>query len=232
MVFLVTACGRQRPETVWLFDDDELTMLNGNVKEIAIGNDAPSTNLFYRAYFDRQGNLLRSERRTAITSGFLRAFNITRDTTKMEYSILNDENGKNIAIVGKSLGDNHFTSKWKFDGQDRLSSYVRDVNDSLSITGSYKFDSAGILIEHKLIFPSSAKPVLYKYKYDRSNRLVESMSFEKINGKDSCIAKQTIKYNSFDSHQNWTRMIKYIQQNTTLIKYWYNDTVTREITYY
>jgi len=63
-VVVIASCRRQPPQHVWILDHDELEMLNGNVKQVTIGEISSRKDANYDIVkFDESGDLRYSEKR-------------------------------------------------------------------------------------------------------------------------------------------------------------------------
>ena len=63
-IFVVALCKKERPTQVCIYDDHEVTMLNGNVQQVSILHNSEPPDFFYYIYFDEEGNLTHVEKRT------------------------------------------------------------------------------------------------------------------------------------------------------------------------
>jgi hypothetical protein len=238
IVLLLTACRRERPTTVWLCDDYEVTLLKGNVKQVLISYNSQPTDFFYRVYFDEEGNLTHSEQRALDIAQMEHQTDSTIITENIKYSLQSDYSGNKVAVVGsisgdlsnKSQSEDKYTnrSKWEFDRSDHAIDYIPAI-DAASDTGRYRYNAAGDLVEYKRNYQNLADRDLYKYKYDYNHRIIECDFFDS----GWLLSTTSFRYKSFDSHKNWTVRISFqknlgpgggVAPNT--------DTVIRKITYY
>jgi len=121
MIFLVASCKKERPKQVWIYNDHEVTMLNGNVKQISISYQSEPAGFFYRVYFDEQGNLTRSEKRKFSIVQMENVSDSTIENERIQYAVQRDADGRRIAITGSIFNkDYNLTDKSKTE--DAISS--------------------------------------------------------------------------------------------------------------
>ena len=188
LIVLLTACKHKKPAVVWFFDEESLTMLNGNVEQVSISYNSQPTYFFYRLYFDEQGNLTHSEKRALDIVQMEHETDSTIINETIKYSLKSHFNGNKIAIVGsisgvgvdKSKAEDKYTnkSKWEFDQRGRAIDYIEFI-DGPSDTGRYRYNAAGDLIEYKRNYRSIADRDLYMYKYDQNHLIIESDFYDK-----------------------------------------------------
>lgn len=239
-IFLVASCKKERPTQVWIYDDHEVTILNGNVQQVSISHNSEPSDFFYHIYFDVEGNLTYVEKRTLDIAQMEHETDSTIGSQKIKYSLQHDGNGNKIAIVGsisgtdnnlrdKSKGEYTNSSKWQFDKNGHAVDYIPSINGPPKNTGHYKYSAAGDLIEYRQSYSDFDDRDLYKYKYDQNHRMIEIDFYDD----DWPVSITSFEYKSFDSNKNWTVRISH-HKNYGL---WsetapWTDTLTRKITYY
>lgn len=232
MLVLFASCKKQRPKQVWIYNEDGAEMLYGNVKELSIGDSAKGD--FYAMYFDREGNMSKSINRSISISQTIIEKDSTKDTTvyidTIKYIFEFGQNGKKTAIIGNVSSVNlQYRSKWEFDKEGKLTRSTNGIDDSISSINEYKNDTAGNVIERKYSHMSGhIAPDIYKYKYDNTNRMIE----EDLLDESWLLTKNNFRYISFDSHNNWIKMISHSESFPPMSKFSHTDTTTRKITYY
>ncbi len=238
VIALVTACKRQKVDRVLIYDDAErVEWLNGPVKQVFVGKDSLLTHDFSRVDFDEKGNMIRSETNYVnVSTGDNGVKDSSVINSKVTYTAVYNGNGMRRCVLGtytdhwRRTSDTTTTTVLKFEFDKSGNLTHRDTpSDTLGSGDFYQYNKKGELIAYKHIFGTLAEPDSYKYKYDRNHRLIESNLYE---GEEFLI-KNGFKYLSFDSHQNWTKVVITEESHSSLMSFWaMPDTITRKITYY
>jgi hypothetical protein len=223
LVMIVASCRKKEPILkVWISGGD---WLNGNVKEVFIGDDK----YFDKDFFDKKGDLMYTSSRSLNIWEDKDGKHSEIDSQKVIYSSLYDISGNKIAMTASYRGDNIHKSKWEFDKSGRAVNFIPDITDTPYLCTSHcKYDAKGDMIEYKEHFCSHREPELYKYKYNNEHQMVESS----LSDDSYLLAKTNYQYLEFDSHKNWTKCISRRQSFPPLLKSYRTDTITRKITYY
>jgi hypothetical protein len=147
----MASCKKERPKHVWIYDEHEVTILNGNVKEVSTGDSTLSANYYY-VHFDEQGNLTHSEKRTLDIAQIEHETDSTIGSEQIKYALQHNANGNKIAIIGSIAGKDslfgeltnkskwkyNIRSKWEFDRRGHVIYYIRGIDEPPNDTGRYK----------------------------------------------------------------------------------------------
>jgi len=236
----------QQPKQVWLYKTEGAEILNGNVKELSLG-DSLSKGGCYVAHFNKGGNMTSSFERHDIVSSHNNVVDTVTFLRKIEYEFRYDSEGRKLTMTGRisesemkdqtPLRHNTYTSQWSFDRNGFIINCVPNLADTSFSTVTYKYDRAGNIIAFDQFFYPGKKnrhitPDLRRYKYDNEHHVTEDILL--LHYKDSMMVevKYDYKFLSFDKHHNWTKGIvhwnNYIPEerdSATWIE-------TRKITYY
>jgi hypothetical protein len=231
---LLVSCKSQGPRQVWLYNEDGAEMLNGNVKEILIGDSLKGD--FNVVHFDEQGNMsVSSERRTS-TSITVPEKDTIRDTSvdniKTTYTFFYNQ-GHIKAIKYKVSGSCNscpgYSGIFEFDSQGHLAT-KGNPRDSTGEMIYYKCDTTGYVFKSTEVHRGQlAESEVYGYKHDNKHLLIEKTSSEG----NVLLDRRIFEYKAFDSNHNWIKKICRLHD--------YNPgghcdsatfTVTRKITYY
>jgi len=242
MIFLMASCKRERPKHIWIFDRDDLEMLNGNVDQVTIGDSSSSKDEYYHTVkFDESGNLIYSEKRYLDVMIMEKKTDSTIEDTKTRYHVLSDLLGNRTAITGNVSGKDPYTSKWELNKQGQVIKYESDGVDSIGDVTNFDYNAGGDLVKSFRLHPSNhVEPDLYKYKYDKNHHIIEVSLYEpnssmydpEFRGKDVLLRKTRIEYKALDGHNNWTQKIEYHDTYPPMVRHSSTGTVTRIITYY
>jgi hypothetical protein len=210
VLLLLVSCTskKQEPTITWLYGYGQVEKLSGHVKSLIEERSFGGKPIPYFIYtFNNKGDVIKIEDgfQSGITS----------------YNTLYNNNGKKTEAIGL-YGDSGKEIKevYKYDDNEHLTECIGNANKLSQDTDRFIYDDLGNLIEHQQYFEK--KPLwIFKYKYDKNAHsigFVQSMTTRRDSFKTS--AKDTSRYISFDSHNNWTKAI------------FLKETITRKITYY
>lgn len=218
------------------FDDEELVVLNGDVKQLKINYEDTQDKLidagdYGIVYLDKHGDVIK------MITGFHGSFFQTN------YFTIYNTKGKRVKSIGylrrsdpTSIPQNLFRAPSKkidtgkiimevynYDNHNHIIKSTLDPTKVSAEMKTYKYDDND-MIECDNYSSSKFPTDLTTYRYDEQHNLIQS---------DNYVGKRPIeeikyKYKSFDSHNNWTEAIKRsnsIYQTKSLI-------ISREISYY
>jgi len=233
MLVMLASCKKQGPKQVWIYSQDGTEMLYGNVKQVLIGDSALKSD-FYMIYFGKDGKMAGSINRTTDISTTALGSDTSFYIHQVKYGFMQDSNGKITGIVGRdSSNDGSWRSKWEFGKNDRVSDFISGVDDSARTVITYKYDTVGNVIEAKSVFlERHREPDIYRYKYNSKHEMIEKGLYEGTNGFLRLLMRNSFRYISFDSHNNWIKMISHSESFPPMSKFSHTDTITRKITYY
>ena len=226
MIFLVASCKKQVPPLTQVYDFGEVETLRGKVKQIIMGADTPHTNFFYRADFNKDGNLkyIRSTRLDSRTVRRITSNLINRRETRYKYEF--DRNGSKIIAIAITKADSSFTSKYEFNNNGLLIKYINNIQDSLSYIRSYKYNKDCNILETKIV--SDKDILLTKHEFDSHGNMVAVEYLKNT----TLLFKMNFKFQVYDSHKNWIRCIVITKPGLATSLKVSQDTITRKITYY
>jgi hypothetical protein len=233
LVFIALSCKKKGQAYTRLYADDGMEVLNGNVKEILIG-DSSSKADFHNVYFDRQGNMIASTQRSTNISGTIAGKDTVRDTSvyyeKVAYAFIYDHDSQQIALLGNVVsGNSKHISRFEFDKKGLLIKYDPNTIDTMGgPLNQYKYDTVANKVNRLCEYRNVAlEPDRYIYKYDNKHRLKEMDFFEGMP-----LRNTSYHYIDFDSHNNWIKKKAHWRNFPPMHRDSGTYIITRKITYY
>ncbi len=210
---------KKKPPVTWLYNDGQLEMINGRVKELSdltLGEGKEFINWVYT--FDKKGDLVTAE---DIYNGGI-------NTTK--YTTVYDKVGKKVKSIGLDVDeDRRLGYVYEYDNNGNITSYrlfMRTDKAGRPSEDIYRFlyDESGNLIERQEYYSPKKKLgsiQKFKYLYNKTGDIIGIERAYTTKSTDFKVyAKDTIRYIVCDSDSNWLKAIRF------------GDTLTRKITYY
>src|SRR5579872_1259869 len=152
-----------QPKQVWLYKTAGAEVLNGNVKEVSLG-DSLSKSEYSIVHFDKDGNLITSFEKRGMVSRHNNVIDTVTLSQKTEYTFRYDPEGRRLAMTGRiseleMIGHtpsrrDAYTSQWNFDHDGYLVNCVPDIADTSFSTVTYKHDRAeNIIASDQFFYP-------------------------------------------------------------------------------
>lgn len=234
----LVSCKKPMPQNTFVYNisGSPVEKLNGNVKVLTVGDSMSlKKGYFYQVHFDKKGNQLRSDFRSLYIGETDGIADTSIDEVIVNYQTFYNNNNIKSYMVGNVT--DHMGSRkirWTFDKQGVINSFGAYPPDSLIGIYQLKYDNNGNLLKTTSICQYEIIPNVFRYKndvsvykYDTSNRLIESALYEE----NILSTKTDFEYLSFDAYHNCT---KFRVKRT--FPHWTRpsevDTITRKITYY
>jgi len=218
-------------------DDDELVILNGNVKQMTeISEDSPlNIGQDYSIFFlNKRGDL------TETISGF------HGSVDKTSYIINYDKNGKKRVAMGyfnlldpvnipkassrifhKADTGNKLMSIFKYDKENHVVEYIVGPNSYSPERSNYKYNNSGDIILCDNYNSSNLLESILRFSYDNNHNIAEIDEYSS----DNHLQYQThYNYTAFDQKNNWTKAI--MRSNPIGSKYSRSFPIKRKIIYY
>jgi hypothetical protein len=242
-VLLLASCHGQKLAHVWFYNEDDVEMLNGNVKQVFVGNDSLGNHQYKSIYFDEDRNIRQFNERSVYFTKSYGVADTFISTSRTKFVLQKGKAGNVQAIIGfyfdidSAISDNHKTvdegkSKLEFDKPGKAINFYPIANDLNHPMGVYKYNEKGDIIEYKKSEQHPGFLDTYTFVYDSDHHLVEKDLYRSDGLRTLVTRKTRFRYKSFDSNRNWTKLYKDEETHSTLLGLYWTDTVTRKITYY
>jgi len=210
VIVLFTSC-RQKPVLpayTYLYGYGQVEKLNGRVKTLT--EEKHIGDIYVFAYvFNGRGDLVETR-----SSG---SGNVNKYNTQYSNGI------KKVARGVYFENEKKFEETYVYDKHGLITQFIANTNNLSPDTDRFFFDTTGNLIEHQQYFEK--KPIWifkYRYLYNKSalcSGVEQSMTTWRDDFKTP--DKDTTRYITFDSHNNWLKSVDVL-----------NDTTIRKIIYY